>query len=234
VSDLVPSEAAIRAFEALKQGRVEGLFAPGLLTGEQIIAGLLLRLTQQQDALYQALTGRPSPAPSPAEAVQTILAVTFSLIPGDLNAILVGTPGVAGYVAAAPVQFPTLVAAGGTATVVIPPPPGFVLGAVGPVEVSTTDVGAQVQVSATLDGKPLVGAQGFVLGPAAELRGPEASYATGDGLVVKFTNPSPSNVTVWMFGEMLTISRTFYDKFIAALENAAYQAISAAYGLKVS
>jgi len=234
MSTQFPTEAQIAAFEALRQGRIEELLTPGLLTGEQILVGLLLRLIDlnqqilgQVKDLNQAL-----PEQKPSDHA-TILAVTFNLDPHRLNDILIATPAVRGYLAAGPIQFPTLVPAGGTATVQIPPPPGYVIGTVGAVEISSTDVSAQVQVTASLDGTPLVGPQGFVLGPPAQITAAGAIYATAQGLVVELSNPSASNVTVWMFSQMLTIARVFYDKFIAALENAAYQAISQAYGLQV-
>lgn len=194
---------------------------------------LLLEIVEQQQLILATLQDIAAKLAEPQPNQQTILAVTFNLDPHRLNDILIATPKVRGYLAAGPIQFPTVVPAGGTAIVTVPPPPGYVIGTVGAVEISSSDVAAGVTVQASLDGVPLVGPQGFVLGPPAQITAAGAIYATDQGLVVELSNPSASNVTVWMFSQMLTIARTFYDKFIAALENAAYQAISQAYGLAV-
>jgi hypothetical protein len=231
VSDLVPSADAIAAFEALRQGHVEGLFAPGLLTGEQIIAGLLLRIAQQNDALYQALTGKPSPVTAPGAPVQTVVSVSFSLDPGVLNEILVATPELAGYVIPTANELALNVPAGGQATLTIPAPPGFVLTFVGPLAYSTTDVSAQMSAQVYVDGANLVGVYGFVMGPGGNL--PTGQIYAQQQVVLVLNNPSASNVTAYFTVEIVAVARFLYNKFIAELRNKAHEAIKSAFGLVV-
>jgi len=206
--------------------------SPSLLTGEQYV---LLALQTISDQLAQIAgggsagsSGAVAPVGSP---VATTLAVTFSLNPRQLNEILIGTPAIAGYIAGSANQFAVLVPAGGNASVQIPPPPGYVTSTVGTVNITTTDVAAGIQASVSLDGHPLIGPQGFVFGPSSSLRSSQYNYAKSTGVEMTLTNPSSSDVTVYVEAELLSISLDFYNRFIAPLENAAYAQIQAAFGL---
>ncbi len=220
----------VSAFEGIHQGLWQRIFAPGVLTGEQVTAALLLELTQQNAAILAALQKGSAPAPTTGGgSPNVLLTVSFPLAPGETSSLIAATPALSGYRAGAAIQFPTLVSAGGTATVTIPPPPAEVLGMLGLFSVSSTDVGASVSVVAFQDGLPLVGPQGFNLGPAVAL--PVPGYAVTTGLEVVFTNPSTSDVTVWMGGVALAVTRQFYDEILTKLQDQAWNMVLGAFGL---
>lgn len=219
----------VAALENLHQDLWQRLFSPGVLTGEQVNAALLLELVTQNAQILKALQAPAGSGSGAASALPVSLSVSFPLAPGETNNLIAATPELAGYRAGAAIQFATIVDAGATAVVNIPPSPGEVLGLLGLFTVSSTDVGAATTVKATQDGAQLIGPQGFVLGPAVAL--PVPGYAVTTGLQITLTNPSAVDVTVYMSGVALSVTRQFYDGVVVNLQNQAWTMILRAFGL---
>lgn len=189
---LVPSEAQIKAFEALEQGHVESLFAPGLLTGEQIITGLLLRLSQQNDALYQALTGRTSPVTAPAPSVTPRFIVPFDI--RSFNRLFVVSQAFGDIVTGA-VTFNETVAAGSSVSTSSTSPSGTTTLILDDLTSATSAVSASVGLSVELDGKTTASSDYPLI--ANPQRIPlEAYYYFQDDILFKVTNNTAANVTV--------------------------------------
>lgn len=219
----------VASLEALHQDLWERMLSPGTLTGEQVNAALLLELVTQNAQILSALQGAASGGGSGATGPGVVLTVSFPLAPGETNSLIAATPKLSGYRAGAAVQFPTLVPAGGAVTVTIPPPPSNVMSLLGVFRVATSDVGASVKVQATQDGAPLIGTEGFTLGP--ELHLPVPGYMVTTGLVIDFTNPSAADVTVWLSGLVLTLTTQFYDAVLSELQNQAWTMVEKAFGI---
>ncbi len=219
------------ALQELHQNLWESIERPGMLTGEKVMAALLSQLVQQNAAILSALKGGSVQASSvgPSGLGNVVLTVSFPLAPSETNNLIAATPSLSGYRAGAAIQFPTLVSAGSDATVTIPPPAGQVLGMLGLFSISSTAESAGVKVTAFQDGLPLVGTQGFALGPAVQF--PVPGYVVTTGLEIVLTNPSSEDVTVWMAGVALTVTRQFYDSILTKLQDQAWNMVLNAFGL---
>jgi len=229
----------VQQFEELHQGVLEGITAPGVLTGEQLILAALMRISQQLAAIQQALSGKvtvPSFAAPPSSPETTVaLAIPLTQLDIDQFVIAAGqTPGQgtsgyeSGYLTQFAVTVPAASASGpGEAVVYLTPPPGYVVTLVAPAVVTTSDVGANVQVIIYTDGKPSIGPNGFVLGPSVQIN--VAQYLVVQnpetGLQIEFLNPSSSSVTIWLFANAMVIPRTFFEQFYQTLLNYGYQQI---------
>jgi hypothetical protein len=217
--------------QTLHQNLWERIARPGSLTGEQVMAALLSQLVQQNADILAALKGGSMQVSSvsPGGLGNVVLTVSFPLAPSETNNLIAATPSLSGYRAGAAIQFPTLVSAGSDATVTIPPPAGQVLGMLGLFSISSTAEGAGVKITAFQDGLPLVGTQGFALGPAVAF--PVPGYVVTTGLEIVMTNPSSQDVTVWMGGVALTVTRQFYDDILTKLQDQAWNMVLNAFGL---
>lgn len=192
-----------------------------VLDGLKTIAEGISLLSRQIGAL-SVLQGNPGAA----GGVPTVLSIAFDT--SRLNDILIATPAVRGYVEATGNQWPTLVPAGGNATISIPVPAGYVLSPVGPVTFTPTSTTSNISVSATVDGHDLIGEFGVTFGPGAALPQGQYLYSKTTGVSITFGNTGASDVTIWTTAVMLTITSDFYDKFIAPLEDLAYNHVAQA------
>jgi hypothetical protein len=235
VSVMDPLAQQIEQFLQDASGLLAPPLTPGAKSAEALGLALQWRISQQMAELLQAAAalkiaaggGQPNVPP-------TVLALNFNLDPARLNEFLMATPAVRGYMQGSANQFPTTVPANGSATILVPVPPGYVMTVVGDVSMVTSYVGAQVSAQLYVDGFSAIGPQGFLIGPSQQIPTGQYNYAQDSGIEVVLTNPSGTAVTVWFSAQLLAISKSFYLRFIAPLLNAAYQAASTAYGLKLA
>lgn len=234
---------AYQSFEQLKQSFLERINLPGVLTGEQLIVSALVTISQQLASLEQGLTGKVSVPPAGGQSVPTNISLTIPLTQKQIDEFIIaaaqvegqGTSGYeTGYITQFAVTVPAATSSGpGTAQVNIAPAPGYVATLIAPAVVTTDDVGAGVSVNLLADGKPAIGPFGFILGPSQSIN--VAQYLIvkdpATGLQFQFSNPSASQVTVWIYGEAMFIPLSFYQRFTERLLVAGYDIIKQAFGI---
>jgi hypothetical protein len=181
--------------------------------GDRIIISLLWSLLQQQ------------------LRVQTVLAVTWDLSSQGLNGILSLVPELQGYIADTEVQFAVTVPALGSFEINVPPPDGGVTVLLVPLAIETTNVGANLVGTATVDGHNVIGPQGFILGPSANLVAGQWTIAQDTGLTVTLVNNTDQDVVVYGNGQIRTMTQAFYHSFFAPLQSAGYGQVRRAFGL---
>lgn len=118
----------------------------------------------------------------------------------------------------------------GTGSIVFDVLPGTVASVFGEPVLATNDVGAGVEVDITVDGKPGVGTQGYVLGPTQSL--PIAQYlvAKSSGIEVALTNPSVDDVTVWFYGVTVYVQLRYWQAFFEPVVKLPLQKLYQAIG----
>jgi len=245
------TQAQIDAFENQRVGwwaKVTGKTGEVLLTGEQYQLLALEIISQQLAQLTQAIvggqtSGLPQPITTGGSTTSNIVPpvgsalsplVVISWDPERLDQIISLTDGLTGVVSDTVTQFPLTVPANGSLTVNIPPPPNSAAKLFGPLVITTTDVGAQVSVSASVDGHNVIGQQGFVLGPSTPISFHQYVVATQSGMSFTLTNPSSSAVTIYFNGELMTMTMQFYSSVYKPILQNAFSYVKQYFGLSVS
>jgi hypothetical protein len=237
------TQAQLDAFEKLKSGlwsKITGQTGEYLLTGEQDLLLALVTISDQLAALTQAITGQPpSVAPAGGINIPTNISLNLPLTAKEINQFIVSTENTRGYITLYASQTYAVVPPAGTAgpgtfSFSYPVPPGYVIATLGPLVVSTTDVGANIATSVTVDGNLVTnGPQGICLGPGVSIHTDQYLVATSTGLSVTATNSGSAPVTVYVLAEVARIARPFYINFYQPLLDFGYQQIKSALGLGV-
>ena len=247
MDDVALTQAQIDAYEHLKSSGwwawLTGKTGSGILTGEQYTVLLLLTISDQLSQLTQAITGISSPQPETVNVTVsggtntietpavTRPSVVISWDPERLDEIISLTEALRGAVSDTVTQFPLTVPANGSVTMNIPPPAGNVAKLFGPLQITTTDVAAQVSVAASVDGNNVIGQQGFIIGPSTKIKFHQYVVAKQTGMLFTLTNPSSSDVTVYFNGEMMVMTQDFYNKYYNPILQGAFSFIQNNFGI---
>jgi len=198
----------------------------------------LQTISDQIATLTQAMTGNtPATAPVGGVVVNTGIALNLPLTPKEINQFIVSTQDTRGYVELFISQTAFMVPAAGTSgpgvfQFAYPVPPGYVIVSLGPLVVSTTDVGANISVEVSVDGHSVTNSTlGAFLGPGMAINTEQYLVATNSGISATFTNPSASDVTLYFLAETARVARSFYDKFYQPLLDFGYTHIRDSLGL---